>query len=470
MMPALGKAGMLAALVAGAIPATVMADPVDDYVQAEMTRHHVPGLALAIMRHGQLVRAQGYGYANIEHSVPVHPDTLFKSGAIGMQFTAVAAMLLVEDGKLGLDTSIRAYLPQAPRSWAPITIRNLLNHTSGLPATPNGEFRTDYTDDQLLAIIYKQDLNFPAGARWRFSYSDYIVLGFIIRRVSGDFYADLLRKRVFDPLGMRTARAIDERAIIPNRAAGYELSGTTLRNADWVSPTANSTADGSLYLSVLDYARWEAGIVGQRLLKPESWALIRQPATLPDARTYPYGFGWFLGTNAGREMWWHSGSWQGFKTFVVRYLGDDLTVAIFENDDGGDPDAMARHIAGLVVPELAAGPATPVAGANPGDTDRIRALLLNIAAGRAPYADFAFVSKQDFTDMMADYRAQLSPLGPPREIALFGQSEIGTDQVRRFRARYDDAVVEIRIGYTPTGKIGSLDVSPVEAWTAPAVN
>jgi len=129
---------LTAAFVIATFAGAVHADAIDDYINTEMTRQHIPGLSLAIMQHGQLIRAQGYGFANLEHHVPVHPDTVFETGSLGMQFTAVAVMLLVEDGKLHLDDPIRKYLPAAPRTWASITIRQLLNHTSGLPTTPNG--------------------------------------------------------------------------------------------------------------------------------------------------------------------------------------------------------------------------------------------------------------------------------------------------------------------------------------------
>ncbi|MFZ2983130.1 MAG: serine hydrolase domain-containing protein, partial [Sphingobium sp.] len=140
-----GGLTFVAVLLCLGVPQAVRADPIDDYVNAEITRQNVPGLSLAVIRNGQLMRANGYGLANLEHHVPVHPDTLFKTGAVGMQFTAVAVMQLVEDGKIGLDDPIRKYFPDSPVSWGPITIRNLLNHTSGLPTTPNGNFRTEYT-------------------------------------------------------------------------------------------------------------------------------------------------------------------------------------------------------------------------------------------------------------------------------------------------------------------------------------
>ena len=460
------KLGCVVLLAAG-LACSARADPIDDYVGAAMARQHVPGLALAVIRHGQLVRAQGYGLANLEHSVPVHPDTLFKSGALGMQFTSAAILLLAEDGKLRLDDPVHKYLPEAPPTWAPITIRNLLDHTSGLPATPAGEFRTDYTDDELLRIIYRQDLNFPAGTRWRFSYTDYIVLGFIVRKISGEFYADLLAKRVFAPAGMRTARPIDELAVVPHRAAGYELRNGEARNAEWVSPTANSTADGSLYLSILDYARWEAAATDRRILKPESWAAMGRPAQLANGRSYPYGLGWFLGRSGSGATWWHSGSWQGFKTFVIRYLGDELTVVVFANSDGGDPASIARHVAAMVDPTVAPPPGAPIGDMTPQVTEQLKTLLMRIADGTADDKGFTSVSKQDFADMMAEYRASLNSMGSLRQVALFARRERGGDLVRVYRARYDKGVADVSVGYAPDGAIASLDIAPVEDWTAP---
>lgn len=459
--------GWLVWILALLASAAAHADPVDDYVHAQMVRYRVPGIAIAVMHHGQLVRAQGYGIANLEHAVPVHPDTLFKSGALGMQFTAIAAMLLVEDGTLRLDASVRTYLPAAPRSWAPITIRQLLNHSSGLPATPNGDFRTDYSDDALLAILYGQALNFPAGTRWRFSYVDYVVLGFIIRKATGEGYADLLARRVFGPLGMRTAQPIDERAVIPNRAAGYELAGGIPRNAEWVSPTANSTADGTLYLSVLDLAAWEAGLSRHALLLPESWAAIGARATLPGGRVLPYGFGWNLDRRAGQDVWWHSGSWQGFRTSITRYLGVGWTVVVLANGDSADPDRIGRHLAGLLDPALAEPDAAPLAEQDAADNAAAAALLTRIANGSPDFAGFAFFSKLDFTEGMAEYRRLVEQMGSVQAVAAFARTREGGEDAIRYRARYAEGVLELRIVRTAGGKIADLDLMPVESWTAP---
>jgi CubicO group peptidase (beta-lactamase class C family) len=458
---------ILAVLLIAGSAAGVRADAIDDYIRAEMARQHVPGLALAILRHGQLVRVQSYGFANLELQVPVHPDTLFQSGAVGKQFTAAAVMLLVEDGKLGLDESIRKYLPDAPRSWAPITIRQLLNHTSGLPTNPNGDIRREYTDDEMLQGLYQRELLFTPGTRWNYSNSGYVTLGIVIKKITGEPYGDLLAKRLFAPLGMQTARQIDDRAIVLNRAAGYQLRNGALRNQEWVSYTANSTADGSLYLSALDYARWEAGVFGRKVLKPESWAEMAQPARLANGATHPYNFGWFLEHSAGQEIWRHSGGWQGFQAFIIRYRGDELTIVVLANSDSGRPVTMARHVAGLLDPKLAQPQGAPIEDRKPQVTARLQSLLQQIAAGKTNHQDFAFISKQDLAEMMSGYQKTLKSLGSPREIALFARDESGDEQAYRYRARYDKGVLEVNLSYAANGKIAGLTFIPADDWNAP---
>ena len=458
---------LLAVLACAGFVGAVRADAIDDYISAEMARQHVPGLGLAILRQGQLVRAQGYGFANLEHQVPVHPDTVFEIGSAGMQFTAVAVMFLVEDGKIRLDESVRKYLPEAPASWAPITVRNLLNHTSGLPSTPDGEFRRDYTDEELLGIIDKQELNFAPGAHWNFSYTDYVTLGFLIKRVSGEFYGALLARRIFGPLGMRTARLIDNLAIVPNRAAGYQLDEGVLRNQDWVSPTANTTADGSLMLSVLDYARWDAAWLGRKLLEPQSWAQIERPAALKSGRSYPYGFGWYMEHTAGQDAWRHSGAWLGFQSFVIHYRGDELTLVALANSDSADPETIVRHVAGMLEPKLARPPAAPIEDRAPQVTGRLRTLLQRIAAGRVESKDFTFVSQAELAERMANDRKTVQSLGALQELALFEHRELGGDQMYRYRARFERGMLEMNLGYAPDGRIAEWDFRRIGDWNAP---
>ena len=235
--------------------------PIDEFVQAEMTRQKIPGVAVGIVNKGA-VTTRGYGFANVEHMVPVTDETIFQSGSLGKMFTATAVMLQVEDGKLSLSDPITKFFPDAPASWRTITVRNLLNHTSGIPdyTTSTFDYRKDYTEDELAHMAFGTPLEFPPGSRWNYSNTGYALLGFIVHKVSGQFYGDVLAARVFKPLGMTTARIITESEIVPHRAAGYRHENGQLKNQEWVAPQLNTTADGSLYWSVRDLVAWDTAV------------------------------------------------------------------------------------------------------------------------------------------------------------------------------------------------------------------
>src|SRR5215213_3554553 len=181
---------------------------IDSVVKAEMSRQKIPGVAVAVVSKGAVMMAKGYGEANVEHHVAVTPETVFESGSVGKQFTSAAVMLLVEDGKIGLEDPITKYFPDAPASWVGITVRHLLTHTSGIPdyTTDAMDYRRDYTEDELEQMAFGLTPEFPPGSRWNYSNTGYVLLGIIIHKASGKFYGDVLRDRVFGPLGMRTAR------------------------------------------------------------------------------------------------------------------------------------------------------------------------------------------------------------------------------------------------------------------------
>jgi len=329
------------------------ADAVDNLVKAEMARQHIPGVSIAVVRNGRIIKEAGYGLANVEHKVAVTPQTIFQSGSIGKQFTAALAMLLVQDGKLQLDAPVAAYLPDAPPAWSGITIRHLLTHTAGLaPDNPAQDMRKDFTEEELWRDIAKLPLQSAPGEKWDYSNLGYQVLGIICSRVGGRFYGEQLRERVFLPAGMAT-RMISERDIVPHRAAGYERVHGVLRNQEWVSPSVNTTADGSLYLTAHDLARWSIALEGDRVLS----ASIRQaswtPARLNDGSPTHYGFGWMVGESGGHRFVQHSGSWQGFTSFITRYPDDRLAVIVLANRSQAVPMLIAGQIAGHYIPAVA---------------------------------------------------------------------------------------------------------------------
>ena len=324
------------------------ATKVDDYIRAEMKTQQIPGLSLAVIKDGEIVLARGYGLANVEHQVPVKPETIFQSGSIGKQFTATAVMMLVEEGKLGLDDKITKYFAGSPESWNKITVRHLLTHTSGMGDYPKDfDMRRDYTEDELVQLNKKVPLAFEPGEKYSYSNLAYVMLGVLIHKVSGKFYGDFLQERIFKPLDMSTARVISEADIVPNRAAAYRVVNGELKNQNWVSPSLNTTADGALYLTVYDMAKWDAALYTEKLLKRASLEAMWTPVTLNSGKTHPYGFGWTLGQAHGHRIIEHGGSWQGFKSQISRYVDDKLTVVVFANQSRANPAKIAHAVAGF---------------------------------------------------------------------------------------------------------------------------
>jgi CubicO group peptidase (beta-lactamase class C family) len=326
---------------------------VDEYIRAEMQGQHIPGLSLAVIKDGRIVLAKGYGLANVEHQVPVKPETIFQSGSMGKQFTATAVMMLMEEGKLSLEDKITKYFPDSPAAWRDITVRHLLTHTSGMTDYPQDfDLRRDYTEDELYQRIKTIPLAFQPGEKWSYSNLAYVMLGILIHKVSGKFYGDFLQERVFKPLEMSTARVISEADIVPNRAAGYRLVNGELKNQNWVSPSLNTTADGALYLTVYDMAKWDAALYTEKLLKRSSLEQMWTPVKLNNGKTFPYGFGWALGTFRGHRIIEHGGSWQGFKSQISRYPDDKLTIVLFANQARTNQAKIAHGVAALFNPEL----------------------------------------------------------------------------------------------------------------------
>jgi CubicO group peptidase (beta-lactamase class C family) len=323
---------------------------VSRYVQSEMQRQHIPGAALLVSRSGKIVQAEGFGLSNVELQVPVKPETVFQSGSVGKQFTATAVMMLVEEGKVGLDDPLTKYFPDAPASWNEVTVRELLSHTGGFGDYPDKfDFRKDWTEDEELKLVESIPLAYPPGTKWDYSNLGYMTLGILIHRVTGEFYGDFLQQRIFHPLGMDTTRIISEADIIPNRAAGYRLVKGELKNQEWVAPMVNTTADGSLYFSILDLAKWDAALYTEKLLKRSSFDQMWTPAKFKNGKPNPdgYGFGWSIEERHGHHVVRHTGSWQGFKTAIARYVNDQLTVVVLANLAEAKPGAIAEHVADM---------------------------------------------------------------------------------------------------------------------------
>ncbi len=345
------------------------ADAIDDLVNAELASSKVPGIAVLVMRDGKVVKEQGYGYANLEHQVPVTAETIFQSGSTGKQFTAAGILLLVEEGKLSLDDRLAQHFPDGPASWHQISIRHLLSHTSGIRDYGDEfDYRKDTTDAELLQVMKKLPVEFEPGTQWSYSNSGYLILGLLTSQLAGKHWSEYQAEKIFKPLGMTTASVISEQDLVPHRAAGYQLGKDgEIVNQDWIAQSFNRLADGALYFSLRDLAAWERALHQRALLKAEHYAAWWTPVRLNSGARFLYGYGWGLAEQRGQPVIQHGGSWQGFRATVTRYPQQKLAVMVLANAAHAQPEALSHKIAGLVDSALAHRPTT--AAADPADAE-----------------------------------------------------------------------------------------------------
>jgi len=322
---------------------------IDQLISAEMSRQTIPGMALAAVKNGEIVVAKGYGFANLDPQIPVTRGSIFQAGSIGKQFTAAAILLLQEHGKLRLDDTIASYLPLTQASWGSITLRHLLTHTSGIPEYEDEiDDQRDYSERQLTELVGLLPDRSPPGQKFEYSNSGYLLLGVIIRTVTGKFHADYIRENIFEPLGMSTARILTDADTDPNRVTGYRMHNGRIVQQEWVAPTFNQTADGVFYLGLNDFLAWEKAVRARTLLKPESWSQIFTPVVLNNGRTHPYGFAWEITQKDGQTVHGHDGSFRGFEAILTRYIEKDLTLVALANRSDVDLERITEHTAKLI--------------------------------------------------------------------------------------------------------------------------
>jgi CubicO group peptidase (beta-lactamase class C family) len=335
------------------------ADEVDDYVERQLRELHIPGLSLAVVRNGTIIKARGYGLANVEGNVPSTKDTVYEIGSMTKQFTATAVMMLVEKGKVSLDDKITKYFPAAPEIWSRITVRHLLTHTSGIqnhvavPEFPN-LFQTNLTRDQLINLFFKLPLEFQPGETWAYDNTGYYLLGIIVEKASGKSFWQFLDECIFRPLAMTSTRNTDVQPIVTNRASGYEWVNNKFERRPVLAPFI-AFSSGAILSNVGDMAKWDAALYTERLLKRSSLEQMWTPAKTNQGAlaSFDYGYGWFIDTYHGHCVVQHSGGTPGFSSLIYRFVDDQLTVIILTNHADRIVDQLAIDIAGLYVPALA---------------------------------------------------------------------------------------------------------------------
>ena len=311
----------------------------------------VPGASVVVISDGRVVARRAYGMANLEQRVAATPETDYRLASVSKQFTAMAVMLLAQDRKLRYDQPVRDFLPELPGAAQPVTVRHLLNHTSGLwdyeDLIPDS--RTAQLDDRdvLTLLASKDSLYFPAGSQYRYSNSGYVLLGLIVARVSGMSFPEFLRTRIFQPLGMRATVAHVERSdTVPRRAYGYSPRGGAFVQTDQ-SVTSATLGDGGIYTNVDDMTGWDQALYGgsTALVDAATLELATTPPQLPAGADTHYGFGWFVDSYRGEKRWRHTGETSGFRNAIQRFPRRRLTVIVLTNRSSGEPGAIAERIA-----------------------------------------------------------------------------------------------------------------------------
>ena len=370
--------------------ARAQTNPIDEYIKAEMEKRRIPGLALAVIQHGAVIKMQGYGLANVELDVPVTPDTVFELASVTKQFTATAIMLLVEEGKVGLDDPIRQYLSHTPDAWKGITVRHLLTHTAGLAsletgfrALYTGGVRANYTTAEMFEAATKDPMSFEPGERWQYSDVGYFLLGMILEKASGQRYREFVTERFFQPLGMTASSVLDQWAILKNRASGYTLRDGQLVHIRRISQVELPSHYG-IFSTVKDLVKWEAALTGGKVVKLSSLDQMWTPVKLNDGTSHPYGFGWGVDERRGHRLISHTGI---TGTEYSRFPDDGLTVIVLTNlgrrigTTGVNSWGLTIGVAGRSMPDLLLSTLQEQPDANPQTTRQLQDFLSQIANG-----------------------------------------------------------------------------------------
>lgn len=341
---------------------------IDQYIKNQLNTYFIPGLSVAVVQDGIPILMQGYGWANLELSVPATEHSVYEIASVGKTFTATAIMMLVEANKMRLDDRIVDYLDTPPSAWQPVTIKHILCHQSGIhDYTTVPEYwkatRLDISRKEIIALVKELPLKFMPGECWSYDNTGYYLLGFILEKISSKPYAVLLQEMIFQPLEMNSTIMNEPAKIIKNRAAGYRLEDKTLYNKEYYSPSGTFSAGGWLS-SVADLVKWEAALYGGKLLKhsilEQMWTSYESVRKNEVAHGFTQGLGWHIASYPHRKVVTHNGGIKGFSTNMTRFIDDGISVILLSNLEGiARPDVISKGIADHFIPGLATEPLQP---------------------------------------------------------------------------------------------------------------
>lgn len=356
LLAALTFAGAVVCILPPTAPAQTRAQrarvvaTIDSLATAFVADGPVAGVSVAVVKGRDTILMKGYGLADIENEVPASATTVYRIGSITKQFTSAAIMRLVDEGKLSLDDTLGKMLPSVAPAWQGVTLRRLLNHTSGIRSYTSigrrwqSRWREDMLPDTIVGLVRGDTLDFKPGAQWRYNNTGYVLLGMIIERASGKPYATYLEDAFYKPLGLSQTYYCSQKPIIKHRAQGYDRAGRQLLNTEYLSMTQPFSA-GALCSTVGDLVAWQRALVGGRIVRPTSYVAMTTPEALTDGKPITYGFGLGVGTLEKHRKVSHGGGINGFITDLVYYPDDTLHVVVLANTSPSNPGRLGDQIA-----------------------------------------------------------------------------------------------------------------------------
>ncbi len=443
---------------------TVRADRVDDLMRATLAERHIPGAALAVIHKGRVVKMKGYGLASIEFGVPVTTTTAFEIGSVSKQMTAAAIMLLVEDGKVGLDEPVSKYIAGTPESWRPVTIRHLLTHSSGVKSYSSldgFELIKRQRVGDFLRKLSPYPLEYTPGDRNIYSNSGFTILAYVIEAVSGKPFIEFMRERIFRPLGMNSTTDRDPEYLIPNRAVGYEWRGNRYAGRDW--DLTDLLGAGTIVSTIEDMTKWDAALNGRAFLTPASRAEWWKAYTFNNGERSIYGFGWRLSEIRGHKVIGHTGQTSGFNSVNNRYVDDGLSIIVLSNTgESGLSASIANRIAKFYIPTMSLNSMKAI-GDDPLRSQKFRSALSSRLAN-SPDASLmsATLIRNISTTRAKEVNSRLAFHGRIQAIDLVGKEIIDGRERFSYRVRTQKRVHLWRTAFDPEGKISEMTLDEEE--------
>lgn len=437
------------------------ADGVDDYLKAQMAARHIPGLSVAVVQDGRVVKTAAYGVSDVSAKTPATLDTRYILGSCTKPFTAVAVLQLMEAGKVDLDAPISRYLDGLPAAWSAITVRELLTHTSGLPNYRQFLNYAKLSDPKynqpgsVIALLADKPLDFVPGTKYEYSNSNYHLLAQLVEKVSGQTYEDYLAAYQFKAASMTATHLATLPLLLPNQAVGYGWDGKKLRPNTIFLPRALDYGDDGLVSTAGDLAKWTTALSTGQLVSEATLKQMITPGRLPDSTPTSYGLGLIVAPYKGQVLATHSGATPGYSSTLAYLVDSHLAVVILCNVWSKTDSSLTQTLALGVANQFLPPPPAAIPDTQPQTAALVKTVITQLAAGTLDKSLIApmYYAKVFTPDMLASAQAALAPLGPLSSLVLVSRTSGGTSV---YRALYGVRAVAWTVTLSKEGKIASI--------------